>query len=208
MAEQARQEPSKALRRKWILLGILGFVLFLIGVVACYTGARTGKPWIGPLVVGLVAGVRLAMGPARLATLEVLGVTTGMAFVAESTLVLCGVYTPADPTRWLLPAPLVPVWLLALWTNFGVRIGDYLPFMYGKWGRLLALSAVFGTLIFHNAERYEVLTMDLGVTSYLIVAALWAGLVPAMFLVGAHLFGMARQASASGDMNGARAPVG
>ncbi|MGM0438686.1 MAG: DUF2878 family protein [Bacillota bacterium] len=160
-------------------------VLFLVGVVACYYGAISGLLWVGPLVVAVIGAVKFVFSPDWILDLKLVLLVGMLGLVVETLLILFGVYTPAPLKRIWLFWPFLPEWILALWINFGFRLKSLIPMMYGRMWLSWVTGFVFGILIFKSAQIRELLVLDLGNISLLIIAGVWAVSVYLIFYYGA-----------------------
>lgn len=166
---------------------ITSTVLFLIGVIACYFGAISGHLWVGPLVVALIGALKLFLSPDWTLDLKIVLLVGVLGLIVETLLILLGVYTPAPIKRIGLPWPFLPEWIFALWLNFGFRLKGLISMMRGRiwWG--LITGFVFGILIFKSAQARELVVLDLGNISLLIIAGVWSVTVFLMFHYAAAL---------------------
>lgn len=161
---------------------IIGTVLFIAGVIACYQGALSQNLWLGPLVVGLIMLYDVSSQKEWIFQKIKLFALIGLgAAILESLLIFFSVYTVTETTRWFLPAPLLPLWIFSLWMNYAVRVPAYLPFFHGKHVANFSIGAVFGIIIFRLAERRELVDLEYGMISLMIIAMAWALYVMAIY---------------------------
>ncbi len=180
-------DSDKRMKQRFWLMQLLGIVMFIVGVMACYGGARGGAPWMGPLVVSIIVGVDFALSAKnRVAKAKLLAAVILLGFLAESALITLSLYTPSPASRWVMPVPLSPLWILALWLNFGTRIPSYLLFLRGRHLINATIGFVFAFLIFRSAARMGVLELHHGLLGFTGIAVVWAILVPVLYQLGAH----------------------
>ncbi len=170
---------AKDFRRKMMFLQLIGLLLFFAGVSACYQGAIRGKLWLGPAMVAAVCTIQILMAIRRWQKEILIIAVTGLTgFILDTLLVLCNVYSVADKTRWILPAPMCVEWILGLWINFGGKMSSTLPGIRGRPKMVAIFSAVFGIMIYRHAAKFGLITLTWDWRSIAIIAASWALLVP------------------------------
>lgn len=181
-------ENSKVVMKFW-LFQILGTIVFIIGVFACYQGALKQLPWVGLLVVGIIMVSDLIINRKQIASKLKLIVVVGVAgFLIETLMIALRVYSVSPTSKWLLSPPLVPVWILALWLNFGIRVPAYLPFFRGKHLINIFVGFAFAFLIFNSASSLQLVTLNFSFWSIIICGIAWAILIPIIYMVANKLF--------------------
>lgn len=169
----------RKLRRKMIILQIVGLAFFFMGVASCYQGAIQGRLWLGPAVVAFVCVMQVLVAIRRWQKEILIILVTGLAgLILETVLLLCNVYSVEEKTRWILPAPVSVEWILALWINFGAKVSSALPGVRGKPKVVVISSAVFAVMIFHRAAKLGLITLTWGWGSTAVIAVTWAIVVP------------------------------
>lgn len=95
------------------------FVALQAGWFACVMGAASGRPLLGPLVVALVAAMRVALTRERDRLLGTLAGAALLGIVLDGALTAAGVlhFPPQAIAGWP-----VPIWMVALWVNFGLAV--------------------------------------------------------------------------------------
>lgn len=173
--EAAALQPGKGLLIFRIIAGLL---VFYLGIVACYVGAQQHWPWLGPVVVGIIVITHLshAERPAHEAMLIALVGLCG--FLLDSTLISLHVYAVTPDTRWLLPAPYCPDWILALWVNAAAQLSRTLPMTRRKYLRSAIIGLVFGVLVYKRAAAVHLLTLPDAIVTPLLIAIIWAMVLP------------------------------
>lgn len=167
---------------------MISTVLFLVGVAACYYGAISGLLWIGPLVVAVIGAVKFSFSSDWISDLKLVLLVGILGLVVETLLILLGVYTPAPLKRIWLVWPFLPEWILALWLNFAFRLKSLIPMMRGRMWLSWVTGFIFGILVFKSAQARELLELDLGNISLLIIAGVWGVSVYLMFHYGAIIY--------------------
>lgn len=166
-----------------------GTLTFMIGVVACYFGALQQMPWLGMAVVLLIILIDLLQDKKLITKkIKLVVLVTLAAAVMETLLIVASVYSVNPSSRLLDLQFLLPIWILALWVNFSVRIISYLVFTRGKHFVNALLGIVFAVLIFRSAERFGLVELTHGVYSLVIIAAAWGVFVPFIYMYANRLF--------------------
>lgn len=145
-----------------------------IGWFACVIGASKELFWLGPLTVALLVlasvSIRGSRFFSRILILLLASVIFGLLF--DSLLIGFDIYTPK---RWLMPAPLVTLWLLALWANFSITIDTSLNWFQNHFGYAAILGAVFGPIAYLSGQRFGALTINRSLSRAIIILAIaWA----------------------------------
>lgn len=171
------------------LFQILGTIVFMIGVFASYLGAQRQLPWIGLLVVGIIMVSDMIINRKQIVSKLKLIAFVGVAgFLIETLMIALSVYSVAPSSMWLLSSPFVPVWIIALWLNFGIRVPAYLPFFRGKHFINAFVGFAFAFLIFSSASNLQLVILNFSFWSIIICGIVWAILVPVIYIVANKLF--------------------
>lgn len=179
---------KKANRNFW-LKQTMGTLLFMIGIFASYIGALQQIPWLGMAVVIVIVLIDLFQDKQRI--LQKLKLVVAVAMVAaliESLLMLTSVYSVNPTSRLLDVQYIVPIWILALWVNFSVRVISYLVFTRGRHVINALLGIVFALLIFRSGQRLGLVELHHGIYSLLIIAWAWGVFVPFIYMYANRLF--------------------
>jgi hypothetical protein len=155
---------------------------FLISAISCYQGVIHGIPWLGWIVLLIVLCILLIMTPEKKRRLILTLVVAITGFALDSCLIIFKVYSVNIYSRWILPEPFCPDWILALWMNFGFMM--YINWRMMKNRHILAaiIGIVFAFIIYGNAASANLIMLKLpNFTSLIIIAAIWAILVPAIY---------------------------
>jgi hypothetical protein len=145
-----------------------------IGWFACVIGAAKDLFWLGPLTVTLLVlasiGIRGLRFLSRILILLSASIVFGLLF--DSLLIGFDIYTPK---RWLIPAPLATLWLLALWVNFSITIDTSLKWLQNHLGYAAMAGAVFGPIAYLSGQRLGALTIDRSSGLKIVILAIaWA----------------------------------
>ena len=177
-------------RALFITKQVFTIVLFLVGVMACYRGAIVGRPWLGPAIVLAILGIHVLIDRERWLMLKLVAIVTVVTFVFESVVITTGLYTPEPATRWLMIAPLCPLWLLALWVNFAAKLVTTALMLRDHYLRGSLLGVLFGLIIFQRAEAMHVLRLNHGLWSLVIIAVLWGLMLPVLLRLTRAMLGL------------------
>jgi hypothetical protein len=156
------------------LLGNL--VAFQAGWFACVLGAANGKYLLGPAVVAAGVALHLALSEDRKGQTLLLAAAAVLGLLVETALSAIGATAPA---RDAIPSPLPPLWLIALWPNFGAALPVSLRFLRGKTALSAVLGAVAGPGAYYGGARLGALSFPGGDGFGLaLLAVVWAASVP------------------------------
>ncbi|MBM4133270.1 MAG: DUF2878 domain-containing protein [Nitrospira sp.] len=160
---------------------LFNFIAFQVGWLACVLGAASAHPTAGPVLAAilLTLQVRSADHPPNLAfwllTVGLLGA------VLDSLLALAGLFSfrPGYLPTWLCPP-----WLFFVWMTFGSTLPSSLAWL-AEHPRLAAgLGAAGGPLSYYAGSELGALQLSEQINlSLLILACLWALLMPGLFVL-------------------------
>lgn len=171
-----------ASRRSRLIINVAGVN---VGWFACVLGGAHGLHWLGPACVAVLLAVHLALNRPWQAELLLALAGGGFGFAFDSLLVSGGAY---EAKRWLLPAPLTAVWLVALWMNFALVLNVGLGWLQGRWVLAALLGAIGGPLAYLSGERLGAITLTRPSSRSLLPLALgWAIAIPLLLWVARAL---------------------
>lgn len=164
---------------------VVNVVSFNVGWFACVLGAAAEQSWIGPLAVAGVLALHLALGRPKRAELALIAASIAIGLACDSVLISLGAY---EPKRWLLPAPLTTIWLVAMWANFAPLLNVSLRWLRGRVLLAAVLGAVGGPMAYVSGQQLGALRLHESLPRALaMVAAAWAGAVPLLVWVSQAL---------------------
>jgi len=100
----------------------------------------------------------------------------------DTILIVIGIYSVESGARWILPSPICPEWILALWLNFGLVMPNYLVLMQGKHIRAGLVGFLYAFMVYGGAARNDIIAMpNYGMAGVAIIAVAWAVLLPIMY---------------------------
>ena len=159
-----------------------------IGWLACVFGAAWGHHWLGWLVVGILFVIHITAIEKRQIRLIFIVAATAIiiGFVTDTALIIIGT---VEPNRWLMPAPLMPLWDLVIWANFSLILNMSLRFLQKR----PLISAVLGALCapgtYYAAGRLGALHFSEPVLNNLLwVGVLWFFAMPCLSLMARYFY--------------------
>ncbi len=147
-------------------------------------GAGYGMPWFGVIAVPIILAFHVALSPHRKAEVLLLLSAGAAGFFIDTALVMTGVFTPV---QYLLPSPLSPPWMVLLWMDFATALNVSLKKLHGRYILSAALGAVGGPSAYYSGAKLGATTSIPGATDLLILSAVWAAAVPALFWIAARI---------------------
>jgi len=181
----------------------VNFATFQAGWFACVWGAGQGWVWLGPLFVAMATlfQSRFVAGMSRREWLFLcIGSLVGL--LLDTGMIAAGVY---DPVRTLLPWPLAPVWIVALWVLFTGSFGLSLQWLRGRTVFACLLGALAAPLSYSAGARLGACTLHPGFfRSYLVLGIVWGIAVPALFRLYGVLLPCGNGASPGSDTPGSK----
>jgi hypothetical protein len=151
----------------------VNFILFQAGWFACVAGPA----WLGPAVVALVVAVDLAWTGRRAHEVKTVLATGVLGSAADLLLVRAGLFAFRGGGY--------PLWMAALWLNFGTVLNVSLRWLQGRWWLAAALGAVAGPLVYLGGARLG--ATDLQPGTLIAAAAQFAVAVPALLWLARRL---------------------
>jgi hypothetical protein len=133
---------------------------FFITVFATYQGARNGMPWLGFILFMVTLLVFLPFSPLKKERIYLTLIVGAAGFIVDSALIAAGVYHANEGSRWLIPHWFCPEWILTLWLNFGFALFVFKPFLSRNRITPVIVGIVFAMLIYANASRMGLVTLQ------------------------------------------------
>lgn len=133
---------------------------FFITVVATYQGAQRGMPWLGFLFLMATLLVFLPFSPLRKERIYLTLIVGAAGFLIDSALIISGVYHASASSRWLIPHSFCPEWILTLWLNFGFALFVFKLVLSRNRIIPVIVGIVFAILIYSNASRMGLITLQ------------------------------------------------
>lgn len=177
-------KPDTRGQVKAIATRVIAPVLFFTGVVASYQGALREIGWLGPLIVGLIVLFELFRNKATIKPKLYVILYTGIVGFAMETLVISvGIYSVSESSRWLLPAPLAPLWIVALWANYAVRVPELVGFLRGRHFLNALMGFLFALVVFSSASNLGLVHLTFGWGSLVLTGLFWGPFVMTIYMV-------------------------
>jgi hypothetical protein len=181
-------KDSNNLKFKFWFSQVFGTLLFIVGLISCYQGALKELPWLGMLVVGVVLISDLLLNRrALISRLKLIAIIGTMGFLLETAMILSSVYS-IQHSGWLFTDKIIPIWMFALWLNFGIRVPAYLIFFRGRHITNVIIGLAFALMIFSSASHLGLVRLNYGMISMVIIATGWGILIPIIYLIADKLF--------------------
>ena len=163
---------------------IINFTAFQIAWFAAVLGAAHGMPWLGVVAVPLALGLHLALSPDwRPELLLALG-AAAVGFVADSTLIAFGVFSPVP---FLFPSPFSSLWMVMLWVNLATIMNVSMSWLRGRYALGAVFGAVGGPMAYYSGAKLGAMTTVPGAGDLAVLAIVWAGAVPLLYRAAANI---------------------
>lgn len=162
------------------------FLAFLAGWWGSVLGAAAGYPWVGPVIVLMVAALHLSIVPRPRRELALLLACAGIGLVVDSVMVSLG-WVRYD--TGVLVEGLAPYWIVAMWIGFATTLNTCM-----RWLRDLPLlaagfGAVGGPLVYWGGSRIGALDLLDNPMALVGVGAVWAAVMPLLYVLARRLDG-------------------
>lgn len=168
---------------------LLATALFIFGIVISYQGLAVDKPWLGAaFILAVTVLYFIQSGDFKNNLMHVVKISA-LAFVVETLMVAAGAYTPNSEMRFLVPAPLCPIWVFALWVNLILRLKAYKNNFKQRHIGPFLVGFVFGLIVFHNLGADGTIVLGYRYSLY-ICSAGWGIIAVAAFYITNKMFPM------------------
>jgi hypothetical protein len=160
---------------------IVNFIGFQAAWFAAVIGAAGGRYWPGPAacLFWLAVHVLITGHIKREILVAVMAFLLGM--LIESLMAGTGVYTPQGVSAGRI---LPPLWMLALWINFGTLVNGSLSWLKGRYWFGAFLGALGGPAAYYSGHRLGALTFHPPLIPHLVVLGFaWAVALPLLFFL-------------------------
>jgi hypothetical protein len=160
---------------------IANYFLFQIGWFAVVLSAARGISWAGLLVVFLILALHLGTSSRRRQELRLLAAAAPVCLVLDSALIALGFF---QPVRWIVRAPLSPLWMISMWINFALTFGGCMRWMIGRHAVSALMGAVGGPLAYLAGQKLGAIVLpENPVPSLVVLATAWMIVMPLLFLL-------------------------
>jgi len=162
---------------------VANFVAFQAGWFACVLGAGRGAPLLGPAVCVVLLLAMLWAAPRRGAFLALLAAGGLIGGAWDTLLSALGLFH-FDSARH---APLLPLWMLALWVIFASTCNASLRWLQGRMLLAAALAAVAAPLSYLAGQRLGALAMPQPALALGAEGLGWALILPLLLYLARRL---------------------
>lgn len=166
-----------------ILVNVLGFK---IGWLSSVLGAAAQMPWLGPVVVVLVASVHLlqAHRPELELGLLVTAAVIGICF--DSFIVAMGWVTYPSGQ---FSAMLAPYWIVTMWVLFATTLNCAMAWLKGRAMLAAILGATAGPASYYAGQKLGAIEFVEPVAALSALAIGWAVVMPLLMVIAERLDG-------------------
>lgn len=175
---------------------LINFVAFQVGWFSSVIGAAREMPWVGPLVVLVVAAIHL--GQARQPRLE-LGLIVACGIIGlcfDSMLVALG--WVAYPSGYFASS-LAPYWIVTLWMLFATTLNQSMGWLKGRLSLSAFLGAVAGPMSYIAGQKLGGMEFVAPAYALAFLAAGWAVVMPIVVTLAERLNGFKLSPALEGD---------
>jgi hypothetical protein len=141
-------------------------------------------PWLGLVAVPIVLVLHVALSPNRKAEIILILSAGALGFCIDTLLVFAGAFTPV---LYLFPLPFSPPWMVLLWMSFATALNVSLKKLHGRYILSAVLGAIGGPSAYYSGAKLGATTSIPGSADLLVLSAVWAAAVPALFWIAARI---------------------
>jgi hypothetical protein len=136
--------------RSGFLSSLTNIVLYQVGWFGCVLAAAAGMPVLAVLSALAAAALHVALAPDRRRELEIILLAGLLGLMVDTVTVQAGIFH--FPSQ-LGPSSLAPMWIVALWMQFGMTLHYCFSWLSGRYWLSSAMGAVGGPLSFLAGAR-------------------------------------------------------
>lgn len=174
----------------------INFVAFQVGWLSCVLGAAKGLPWLGLAVTSVVVALHLHWAERPAAEARLVSYALLMGVVLDGSLVA------SELLRYqagLLPWPLPPYWILALWALFATTPNVSMRWLHGRYLLAVLFGALGGPLSYWAGARLGAVELVSPAFAFVALAMAWAIAMPVLMAIAARLDLAARNRTSGQD---------
>ncbi|MEM1412479.1 MAG: DUF2878 domain-containing protein [Pseudomonadota bacterium] len=172
----------------------VNFLAFLAGWFGSVLGAAAGMPWVGPVIVTMVAALHLSIVPQPRRELVLLLSAAALGLVIDSLMAALG---------WVrfetgvVVEGLAPYWIIVMWVGFATTLNTWM-----RWLRAYPLLAVGfgllgGPLVYWFGSFLGALELNESPMAVIGIALCWGLVMPVLYALARRFDGTLTSA---GDM--------
>ncbi|NIO15488.1 MAG: DUF2878 family protein [Deltaproteobacteria bacterium] len=167
---------------------LVNLVAFHIGWLACVIGAGKGRPSLGPLVVPVLVALQVALISQNSRRESCFIIATALfGFLADTGMIYGEVY---EPVRDVMPPPLIPLWMVALWVNFGAALNLSLRWFRGRYAAAALFGAAGGPFAYFAGAKLKAVVLNPDpLRSFAVLVIVWAVSVPFLYFLSEKIVG-------------------
>ncbi len=160
-------------------IGILNYVLFYLGWVACIYGAAIHEPWMGYLTTLVAVPLFFYLSVHKKAVINTLIFTLMGGFILDTSFSYFKLIH--YESQYYFGAPL---WILCLYAIFATSIDSSLKWLQNRIWLAIPLGFISGPLSYRAAAEIGAITfLASPLLTLLLIGALWTVFLPAVFFV-------------------------
>ena len=172
--------------REAYLKTLLNVVFFQVLWLTSVGGAGRGYWWLGLPVLALFLIYHFSVSSCRRADAQLLAVSVGLGFLADSVLVQLGLLRFEQAVPW---ANVAPIWILTLWAGFALTLNHSMAFFQTRPVGAVLFGFFGGPLAYYFAANIwkAVIFTAPPLHVYGALALVWAVMTPLLLKIGLNL---------------------
>ncbi len=164
----------------------INFFAFQAGWLGCVLGAANGMPWVGPVIIAMVAGLHLNIVPQPGRELMTLLAALAIGTLADSLLMATG-WVSYREGLWI--PGLAPVWLLAMWVGFATTLNGCMRWLRERPWLAAAFGFLGGPAAYYAGARLGAMNFENLPAGLLALALIWALVMPLLYALARRFDG-------------------
>lgn len=157
----------------------VNIVVFQIGWFGAVLGAANGKAWLGVVVALGAVLVNILLARDRRQEIELALAAAGLSLVFDTAMTAGGAFTPVP---YILPAPVSPLWMIALWMNQAATVNSCMAWLKGRSVLCAVFGGVGGPLAYLGGAKLGAAAIP-DTRGLVILAVGWALAFPTLFAI-------------------------
>lgn len=167
----------------------VNFLAFLAGWFGSVLGAGAGLPWVGPVIVAMVAALHLSIVPQPRKEFALLAIAAGLGLVLDSLMAGLG-WIQFD--TGVVVEGLAPYWIVVMWIGFATTLNTCMRGLRAYPWLAAALGLVGGPAVYGFGSLLGALELSDSPWALLGIGVCWALVMPLLYALARRFDGTVR----------------
>ncbi len=164
----------------------VNFLAFLAGWFGSVLGAAAGLPWVGPIIVAMVAALHLSIVPQPRREFVLLLAAAGIGLVLDSLMAALG-WVTFD--TGVVVTGMAPYWIVVMWVGFATTLNTCMRWLRDRPLLQAAFGGVGGPLVYAFGSLLGALELSPSPAAILGIGVVWAAAMPLLYALAKRFDG-------------------